>query len=334
MRRVYWPQDFARSGNCHELVGARSFEAVYRADVGRVLAAAAATALLVAGAAAAAPLKRVGFSPTVAGANAVTFADPAGDSGFVADIVSVAVSNDNQGKVVFEVTLANRPQFTEDDVIQIPIDVDGARYTGHNGFEYLLTVSVFGIGLLKDDNGAYTPDDAEVEADYTNGVLRLALSFRDLADTAALRFYVAADSVAPSPGVYDWAPDGDALFSYSVDVPLLVDRNYALDPAKAGKTFAVGVAVTTNNATPANVTCSARLGTRLLAGKGRWKSVPVVPPAPVAGETPAERPYAYKADVECAFALPKKAKGKPLRGTLTATKNGVTVRRAFAVRVG
>ena len=57
---------------------------------------------------------------------------------------------------------------------------------------------------------------------FAAGVLTLDLSIRDLSDTASVRFYVAADTFYPSPDVYDWAPDGDALFRYIVDVPLLL----------------------------------------------------------------------------------------------------------------
>ena len=307
---------------------------MYRGDVGRALAAALAGALLLSGLAAAAPLRKdVRSSPGKVAANGVTYQDAIGDSGFVPDIASVAVSNDNGGRITFRIEFANRPQFTSDDVVQVRIDADGAFYTGQSGFEYMLQVSAFGIDFLVDRAGTYGFGTGRLEASYVNGVLRLDTNVRDFADAAALRFYVAADSVSPSPGVYDWAPDGDALFHYVVNVPLLVDRWNEPEAAKAGATFTVSGVQTTNNAFPGSVRCTATVGARRLTGTGRWTPTPVLPPAPPDPALPTPGPYAYKATTACAFKLPKTAKRKVLRGTMTVTKDGVSVRRSFSARV-
>src|SRR5688500_6120146 len=124
----------------------------------------------------------------------------------------------------------------------------------------MLQVSVYGVELLQEAGGTYTFTDVPVEGDLTTGVLTLTLSVRDLADTASLRFYVAADSVSPSPGIYDWAPDGDALFRYDVDVPLLLVSWDAVQPAKAGTTFTLSGVFSTNNSERGTVACAATLG--------------------------------------------------------------------------
>src|SRR4051812_18007299 len=166
-------------------------------DVLRLLAAAAAAALVAAGPAMGAPQKQVGFSPTRVLANGATYTDRQGDSDFVPDIVSVAVTNDDAGTVRFQVGFANRPDgLTPDDVVQIRLDSDGAFYTGRSGFENMLQVSAFGVELLKDAAGEYTFTDARVQGAFSAGVLTLQLSIRDLADTSTLRFYVAADSLS------------------------------------------------------------------------------------------------------------------------------------------
>jgi len=308
---------------------------VYRVRVIRIAAiVAVAAALVLAGTAAGSAQKQAGFSPTTVLKNGAKFVDPQGDSGSVADIVSVQVSNDDAGKIDFAIGFANRNGgLTMDDVIQIPLDADGAFYTGHNGFEYLLQVSVYGVELLVDAGGTYALGDATPDATFGDGVLTLEVDFRDLADTASLRFYVAADSLSPSPGVYDWAPDGDALYRYTVNVPLLVDQWDGIPTPTAGLTWALSGLVTTNNTERGGVTCAATLGRRRLTGTGRWTAMPVAAPGPPAGEIAPPGPYAYKAAVSCLFKLPKTARRKTVKGTITLTKDGVTVRRAFSQRV-
>lgn len=300
----------------------------------RLLAAAAAVVALVsAGPAAAAPQKQVGFSPARALANGATYVDPQGDSDFVPDIVSVAVSNDDAGTVRFEIGFANRPDgLTTDDVVQIRLDSDGAFYTGRNGFESMLQVSVYGVELLRDSNGDYALSDARVQGGLTSGVLTLQLSIRDLADTASLRFYVAADSLSPSPGIYDWAPDGDSLFRYAVDVPLLLDGWATVQP-KAGTTAALSGAFTTNDAVPGTVACAATLGGKRIAGTARWTTTSILPAEPPRPDFVRPGPYAYKATAACTFKLSKTARRKTLKGTITVSKDGVAVRRAFSYRV-
>jgi hypothetical protein len=306
---------------------------VYRVRVLRLLGAAAA-ALVVAAPAVGGPLKQVGFSPATALANGTTYTDAQGDSDFVPDIVSVAASNDDAGKVTFQIGFANRPDgLTQDDVIQIRLDADGAFYTGRSGFEYMLQVSVFGVELLTDAGGDYALSAARVDGALSGGLLTLSLSIRDLADTGSLRFYVAADSISPSPGVYDWAPDGDSLFRYIVDVPLLLDRWETVQPPRAGTTFSLPGVFTTNDTQPGRVTCAASLGGKRVGGTARWAPTPVLPATPPSPEFVMPGPYAYKANVACSFKLPKTARRKTLKGTVTVDKDGVVVRRAFSYRV-
>ena len=298
-----------------------------------LLAAAAVAALLAAVPAGAAPQKQAGFSPTRLLANGATYVDPQGDSDFVPDIVLVGASNDNAGTVTFEVGFANRPDgLTPDDVIQIRIDSDGAFYTGRSGFETMLQVSAYGVELLKDANGDYQLTDTPVRGAFAGGLLTLQLSIRDLADTASIRFYVAADSLSESPGIYDWAPDGDSLFRYVVDVPLLLDAWQPAQP-KAGTTAALTGVFTTNDAVAGTVTCAATLLGKRITGTTRWTTTAVLPAAPPTPDFVRPGPYAYKATAGCSFKLPKTARRKTLKGTITVTKDGVVVRRAFSYRV-
>jgi hypothetical protein len=307
---------------------------VYLVRVLRALVAAAVAALAATGPAWGAVQKRVLLSPTTRLANGTTYTDATGDNLGVADIVSVAVSNDNAGTVLFKIGFANRSQeLTPDDVLQIPIDTDGAYYTGHNGFEYLLQVSVFGVELLKDSGGTYVFSDARVAATFANNVLTLQLGIRDLGDTASLRFYVASDTIYPSPEVYDWAPDGDSLFRYTVDVPLLLDRWEKVQPPKAATTFALPGVFTTNDTVAGAVTCAATLGGKRIAGAVRWTPTPVLPASPPTPDFVMPGPYAYKANVACSYKLPKTARRKTLKGTIAVSKDGVVVRRSFAYRV-
>ena len=66
-------------------------------------------------------------------ANSATFTDASGDGvGGAPDVTTVRVSNDDRGKLRFEVTLANRVDLTDVDHISVLLDIDRASATGCN----------------------------------------------------------------------------------------------------------------------------------------------------------------------------------------------------------
>lgn len=271
-------------------------------------------------------------------ANSMSFTDPVGDSGAKPDISGGTVSNDDAGKLTFTVTFANRPVLSPGDYVEIFIDADNAAWTGNEGFEYVLDYSFDSSPATSElthwDGSQYsTVTSATVNGSYAGGTLTLSLSFRALDDTAKLRFFVYSDSGANEDDTdFDDAPHGNDVFSYQVKVPLLFDAFKAPAKVKAGKGATAAMSVTTDDEVHGVVTCRATIAGKSVRGQGSWVGVLLVPRPSPAGDTAS--PFAYKGVAFCTWKLPKTAKRKLLKGTMTAAKEGLTVSRPFSARIG
>ena len=271
-------------------------------------------------------------------ANSMSFTDPVGDSGAKPDISGGTVSNDDAGNLTFTVQFANRPVLSPGDFVEIFIDADNASWTGSEGFEYIVQYSLASTPATSElqrwDGTQYvTVSTATVNGSYAGGTLTLSLSFRALDDTAKLRFFVHSDSSANVEDTdFDEAPDGLHVYSYQVKVPLLVDAFKAPAKVKAGRSATAALTVTTDDDVHGGVACRATLGGKPLRGQGSWVGLLLVPRPSPAGDTAS--PYAYKGVAFCTWKVPKTARRKLLKGTMTATKEGLAVSRPFSVRVG
>ena len=298
--------------------------------VTRVVLGALVLALVTAGGASAIPRR--------SSANSTSFTDPVGDSGAKPDITGGTVSNDDAGKITFTVAFANRPALTPGDFIEIFIDADNAAWTGNEGFEYVLDYSFASSPATSEltvwDGTQYsTVASATVNGSYAGGTLTLALSFRALGDTGKLRFFVYSDSGANEEDTdFDDAPHGNEVFSYQVKIPLLFDAFKAPAKVKAGKGATAALALTTDDAVHGVVTCRATIAGKQVRGQGSWVGVLLVPRPSPAGDTAS--PFAYKGVAFCTWKVPKTAKRKLLKGTMTSAKEGLSVSRSFSVRVG
>lgn len=270
-------------------------------------------------------------------ANSTSFADPVGDSGAKPDISGVTVTNDDAGKLTFSVAFANRPALLPNDFVEVFVDADNAAWTGDDGFEYILLYSLDASPATSElqhwDGTQYvTVTTATVTGSYAAGTLTLSLSFRALADTAKLRFFVYSDSSANEEDTdFDDAPH-EGVFSYQVKIPLLFDAFKAPAKVKAGKSATAGLALTTDDEVHGVVTCRATIAGKPVHGQGSWVGVLLVPRPSPAGDTAS--PFAYKGVAFCTWKMPKTAKRKLLKGTITAAKEGLNVSRSFSVRVG
>jgi hypothetical protein len=270
-------------------------------------------------------------------ANSTSFSDPVGDSGAQPDISGVTVTNDDAGKLTFTVPFANRPAMIPDDFVEIFIDADNAAWTGDDGFEYVVLYSLDASSAsselqLWDGTQYSTVSTAPVNGSYAGGTLTLSLSFRVLGDTAKLRFFVYSDSSANEADTdFDDAPH-EGVFSYQVKIPLLFDAFKAPSKVKSGKSATAALTVTTDDDVHGVVTCRGMIAGKLVHGQGSWVGVLLAPRPSSTGDTGS--PFAYKGVAFCTWKLPKTAKRKLLKGTMTATKEGLTVSRSFTVRVG
>ena len=269
-------------------------------------------------------------------ANSTSFTDPVGDSGAKPDISGGTVSNDDAGKITFTVAFANRPVLIQGDFVEIFIDGDNAAWTGDDGFEYIVLYSLDANPAsdlqLWDGTQYVTVATATVNGSYAGGTLTVSLSFRALGDTARLRFFVYSDSSANEDDTdFDDAPH-EGVFSDQVKIPLLFDAFKAPAKVKAGKGATAALALTTDDEAHGGVTCRATIAGRPVRGQGSWVGVLLGPRPSPAGDTAS--PFAYKGVAFCTWKLPKTAKRKLLKGTMTAAKEGLTVAHSFSVRIG
>jgi hypothetical protein len=289
--------------------------------------------LLLAGSAVALPTSALA-KRAAARANSQTFTDSTGEDPAAPDITSIVVSNDDAGLVTFKVNISNRPTLTPDMTMLMFLDTDQQPTTGDAqaaGADYAIELDPGSVGLFKWNGTDYVaaPSQSSVTYSYDATGATIRASAADLGGVKGFNFFVAAFSgitldAAGNPDFtnshVDAAPDaGHGSYTYQVLTKLTLSVQAfttSPKPAKAGKRFIAGLAATesdTNGPVKAGtVACSATLG-----GKHLSATAHVVANGVAA----------------CAWSLPRTAKGKTLRGTVSLTVKGTTVVRTFAVKV-
>jgi hypothetical protein len=214
------------------------------------------------------------------------------------------------------------------------IDTDQQATTGSPDFagaDYSIELDPGSVGLFKWNGSDFVaaPSQSSVTYSYDATGATIRASAADLGGTKAFNFFVGAFAgiTIDATGNADFtnahldaAPDaGHGLFAYQVVTKLTLSVQAfttSPKPAKAGKRFIAGLAATesdTNGPVKAGtVACSATLGGKHLS-----------PTAHVVANGIAA----------CAWSLPRTAKGKTLRGSVSLTVRGTTVVRTFAVKV-
>jgi len=274
-----------------------------------------------------------------------SFTDPAGDSGVAPDITNVLVENDDEGLLTFRVTLANRRALGPDDVVAVLIGTDDpSLYAGRDfdGTNFALVLDGTNGPSLHEWNGVdldpINPRPASVTGSFADGVATLTVrqedlapGFPDLSVPIQLQFYALGIAFNGSDVVAQDRAPGRDLYPYRLAEPLrVVVTSFA--PAKrvkAGKTLVVlmGEARADTGAPVGSgeVSCRARLGHAALRGKGRFVTVKLK--SPVTGELVKSR------NAACTWHVPRSARGKTIRGTMTVTESGVANTRSFTTRV-
>lgn len=252
-----------------------------------------------------------------------SFTDPAGDSGPAPDITAVKVSHDTSGLLSFAVT-TNQPTLAADAWFWVYMDTDrnaatGQSYRGIGVDVMVLSDGDGGVVFRIQEDSLIVDFQSGMQATYANGTFSAQLNRSTLGSTDRFSFLVESeqdDANGDAIGT-DFAPDAAPAYEYSF-VPLVLTAGpVASAPKKplAGKRFAVSVPVTRSDGQPftaGTVRCSAKAGTATLR-----------PAASVA-----------TGSARCVMTIPKKAKGKVLRGSLTVSaEDSAPVTRAFAIRI-
>jgi hypothetical protein len=265
--------------------------------------------------------------------NSVTFQDSTGEDAAAPDIVNVVVSNDDAGNITIQVNLSNRPALTPDMYFLIFLDTDQNPATGDAdalGAEYVIQLIPGAVDLFQWNGTDFVAAESQTSLTFsyvTTGPI-IHVSANELGGTKAFKFGVVAASgfAVDANGDPDFtnehrdlAPDlGHGFYTYPVLTKLVLTVTAfttAPKPAKAGTTFSASFAASENDTngpvTAGTVTCAATLA---------FKRVVAI------------RHVLVNGIATCIWRIPKTAKGKVIRGTITLNVRGTTVSRAFAAR--
>jgi hypothetical protein len=277
-----------------------------------------AVALVLATSAASRPLTNSGQAPP----------DATGDSGSAPDITTLAMENDNAGKLMWKIGIGNRTAWAPPDYLQIPIDADRRDSTGPDGgFEFTIEADAEnGTRLFAWDGTSYFDARSKtVTSSLANGVLSISIDFRELGSEAP-RFYFYSDTAPPdSDDFWDEAPAAPASYVYAVIVPVLLDKFTPPKTMRAGATASLSISVWTDDAKSPAISCKAKASGKAVKGKSSWAAVSVV--------SPDGPEIARKGVAGCKFAVPRSMRGKTLSATVTLTKEGVTLRQSFSKKI-
>jgi hypothetical protein len=294
---------------------------------GRLLVLLALGALLVA-----LPTSAFGDSARRA-ANSTTFADSVGEDAAAPDITSVVVSNDDAGMITLQINISNRPELTADMFLLVFVDSDQNSATGDPqslGADYVIELDPGAIGMFQWNGTDYTtaPSQTSLTFAYANGAT-IHVSAADLGKTKVFRFAAIAVSgvTTDAAGNLDFtnihrdaAPDpGHGFFSYSVLTKLVLSVTAfttSPKPAKAGRPFSASLAANENDTAgpvqSGTVACGATIALKRIVAVSHVLANGVA---------------------SCVWRIPKTAKGKTIRGTITLTVKGVVVSRSFSAKI-
>lgn len=261
---------------------------------------------------------------------AADFTDPLGDT-YGPDIDKVTLA-EQPGFFVVTVHVADHPELAESEIVEVDVDTDANEQTGDGG------IDVYGVlegqedanqqnfvvsEVLKYDKAVDDYVDittAKMEFENGTGTLNIPLSLigartvRVAVSTVAKPLPEPEDPNFPPPPPKepdtDYAPNTGS-YAFTLATPSLRRSTVTYQPAapRAGQLFkvrAVSLVLSSGGPFPAQATCTATLAGKKLA-----------------------------ASSACAWRLPKNAKGKALRVSVSATYAGTTFKlpaRTFRVR--
>jgi hypothetical protein len=283
------------------------------------------------------------LAPNSTASNSATFPDPSGDSGSAPDVTTVTVASDDAGNIMFTIAFSNRPALQSQDVVVIGLDSDQNLATGGpGGLEYgLAAVGTFsgGVALLQWNGSTFQPvttPASSLSGSYGvgagGGLLTIRINRSDLGGTTGFNFAVGTSGdngmtigdLAPNSGTWSYQLGSAGTTTTTTTTttspaPALSLRVLTLlttNPARAGKRFVATLVVIREDTvlplTSGSISCSARAGSQPLRVKSKFFA---------------------SVGPSCAWLLPKKSKGKTLRGVIAVTFKTAKARGSFARRI-
>jgi hypothetical protein len=266
--------------------------------------------------------------------NSQNFPDSTGEDANAPDITSVAVSNDDSGHMVFKVNISNRPALTADMFVLLFLDADANPATGDTqslGADYVIELDPGAVGLFKWDgtNFSAAPSQTSLTYSYDATGATINVAATDLGGTKKLNFAAVAASgfavdASGNPDItnlhQDNAPDlGHGFYAYQVIEKITLSPiafTTSPKPAKAGKAFSVSLAAnesdTGEGVKAATVTCTATIAGRHVTTASHSLTNGIA---------------------TCVWRLPKTSKTKTIRGTITITAQGATLKKSFSAKI-
>lgn len=220
------------------------------------------------------------------------------------------ITNDNAGNITFGLRIQNRTGFVGDELYGALIDADKNPATGVAGGEYLVRARAESAQILRYADSAA----AAIRVEWAPGFGPVMHITRELIENIDSFNVVLIAALDNSFNGLDIAPDINFL-AYQLAPLRLVPSRATVGRARAGRAFSVQMRVVRSDLesplAEGTVACTARLGKRALAGRGRFAGGRVV----------------------CTWRLPSNARGRKLAGSITVTFQNVRASRRFVVTV-
>lgn len=268
---------------------------------------------------------------SVSQANSATFQDSTGEDPNALDIGTVTVSNDDSGLVTFDVKFVNGSISAVTDRFFVVLDSDRDESTGEpdsSGADWFIGWKGTPALLKWDGNDFVLAPSMKtlVTMVQPNGIV-IKINRSELGGVGGFDFYVKTYRPNPSDpeGEYsDWAPEWN-LWSYDIKVyvpPVLTAGAVTCtpDPPRAGRSMVARLSVTVTRGGAAEP----------LGAAARVKATAVIGGRTFTG---AVLPRSAKGRIAARWLVPKTAKGKAMRGTITVSLEKVSVTRTFVDRV-
>ena len=252
------------------------------------------------------------------------FFDAIGDSGTAPDVTSVAVINDDTGRITFQVNFATPP--APKHFVLIGIDADHNANTGTSGtprgIDYLITTASNGYEVSRETAAGWEHTDIRAEYQPFNRGLQLTIAGSDISLGHSFRFSVRTVG-GKDKNALDDVPESGRLLTYTLGsaaqlgeikrvsigpLSALTPKAGALLRPTGGVFFIIPGGQSGSvqaGAAPDRVRCSARIGSAVLPPAGR----------------------------SCVFRVPQDARGKELVLTIAIAYRGDEVTDVFPMKV-
>ena len=271
----------------------------------------------------------------------MTVQDSRGEDSLGPDVDTIVVSNDDKGNLTIVINIPNRPTLTGDMIIDIFIDSDSNPSTGDPnslGADYAIELNATGgparVGLFRWDGMTFSSagvSQTSLIFSYANGGATIKVTAAELGGTKRFNFAVIAVSglvVTPTGDLdetnahSDLAPDpGHGFYSYDVKItPLTLvvkssgTRPLAPRPDRPFTAFLVAARSDT--------------GGLIQSGKVTCKATVAFKPIKASSSGVAN------GRASCTWLIPKTAKAKTIRGSITLESEGLKATRSFAAKIG